>query len=87
MASFTIEGTWTGYTGARRRVVHREHTRSVKRAEEIRQLGAILYTDGTQLLLDVREGKSGEAIAAYGSLINDCLRHGVSSVAALGFKR
>ncbi len=81
--SYTIEGKWTGYTSAQRRVVHREHTRSKKRADQIRELGSIGYTDGTRLLLHVIDGKSGKPINGYSSLINDCLRHGVNSVAAL----
>ncbi len=81
--SWTIEGIWTGYTSAQRHVVHREHTRSKKRVEAVRKLGAILYTDGTRLLLDIREGKNGAAIAGYTDLINSCISEGVSSVAAL----
>ena len=83
MASYTIEGEWTGYTSAQRRVVHREHTRSEKRTDDIRKLGSILYTDGTRLLLSVTPGKRGKAIDGYRSLIAKCIHHGVSSVADL----
>ena len=77
---YTIEGKWTGYTSNQSRVVHREHTRSAARADEIRSLGSILYTDGTRLLLSVRNGKHGAAIDGYRKLIADCLKYGVSSV-------
>jgi len=83
MSSFTIEGTWTGYTSAQRRVVHREHTRSKKRAEDIRALNCIRYTDGTALILRVIDGKKDKAIDGYSSLINSCLAQGVNSVAEL----
>jgi hypothetical protein len=81
--SFTIEGEWTGYTSSQRRVVHREHTRSQRRVDEIRKLGSILYTDGTSLLLSVRDGKRGTPVNGYRSLIADCIRHGVKAVADL----
>lgn len=81
--TFTIEGEWSGYTSAQCHVVHREHTRSKKRADAIRDLGSISYTDGTRLRLRVIEGKSGKPISGYGSLIGQCLAKGVNSVAAL----
>ena len=83
MGSYTIEGVWTGYTSAQRRVVHREHTRSKERVDAIVALGSIAYTDGTRLLLHASDGKHGQPINGYGSLIRDCLRRGVSSVAEL----
>lgn len=83
MSSFTIEGEWTGYTMAQRHVVHREHTRSKKRAEDIRALHCIHYTDGTSLILRVLDGKKDRAIDGYSSLINSCLAQGVNSVADL----
>ena len=80
MASFTIEGEWAGYRSSQRRVVHREHTRSKKRAEEIRGLGRIRYSDNTVLVLRVLDGKQGDPIDGYRSLIADCLLHGVNAV-------
>ncbi len=81
--TFTIEGEWTGYTGSQRQVVHREHTRSTQRVADIEKLQAIRYTDGTALVLRVLSGKSGKPIDGYRTLIADCIRHGVRSVAAL----
>lgn len=81
--TYTIEGTWSGYVSTQRHVVHREHTRSRKRCEDVRKIGAIYYTDGTALYLRVLEGKSGKAINGYGSLLNDCIRHDCRHVSQL----
>lgn len=70
-ARFILEGEWTGYTSAQRRVVHREVV-TAKRAEKLKDLRAIIYTDGTSLILRLR--KAGprewvEPIDSYGELI------------------
>lgn len=73
MARYVLEGEWTGYTSAQRRVVHREVV-SEKRAERLKNLHAIQYTDGTCLNLYLREAKPREKVApinAYGSLIRE----------------
>lgn len=83
---YLVEGTWSGYTSGQRRVVHREVVNH-KRAEAIRELHMIRYTDGTCLYLSVRElayrEKAEKPINGYKSLIDDCLRHGVNSVSDL----
>ena len=83
MPSYTIEGVWSGYTSAQSRVVHREHTRSKKRALALQDLGRIRFDDGTALVFRLLSGKSGSAINGYGDLIKDCLAKKVDSVAAL----
>lgn len=82
---FVIEGTWTGYTSRQQRVVHR----TVHKASE-RNLRAwvaahhgISYTDGTMLLLSVRDAKPREKVEVlngYGDLIRECVHHNVASV-------
>jgi hypothetical protein len=85
---FVIEGEWTGYTRAQRQVVHR--TVHPAREKTLRawaeKTHAIRYSDGTLLVLRVRDAKLREhvnEINGYGSLIRDCARHNVSSVDAL----
>ena len=83
---FIIEGEWTGYTSAQRRVVHRT-VHDQRREGELwdwarRGLG-IRYTDGTSLDLRVRECTPRERVKevhGYDSLIRDCARFGVYSV-------
>lgn len=81
-----VEGTWTGYTSGQRQVCHVHVEQNEKTAEAIRDLGRILYTDGTSLILRVRPADRGERIKEnrqYDELIRDCLRHGVRAVADL----
>lgn len=82
MTRYVLEGEWTGYSSAQRRVVHREVV-SGKRAERLKSLRAIVYTDGTSLLLWVREAKPREkveTINGYGSLIRKAEALGKSRV-------
>ena len=82
MARFIIEGEWAGYTSAQRRVVHREVV-DKSSAEKAKKLHAIVYTDGTSLLVSVREAAPREKIAAilsYRSLIRDAMALGKSRV-------
>lgn len=86
MTVYIIEGTWSGYNSSQRRVVHREYTSSAKRAEHIKAISSITYSDGTCLDLSVREKhdrKPRQPIRGYNELIEDCLFYGVSSVMAL----
>lgn len=79
---YIIEGEWSGYTSAQRRVVHREIATKTK-AEKARALHAIGYTDGTTLVISVRECKPREQVQerhSYTSLINKALAHGGSFV-------
>jgi hypothetical protein len=49
-------------------------------------MGRILFTDGTCLYLRVYRKEDRKPLApkpAYKTLISDCVRHGVNSVAAL----
>lgn len=88
--TWMIEGRWTGPVnpaGDYTRDAHREYTYSRKFAEQVRNLGSILFTDGTRLLLSVgqrtQRSKRPPEIPGYGSLIRDCIRLGVKSVAEL----
>lgn len=79
---FILEGEWSGYRSSQQRVVHREVV-DAKRAKRLKELHAIVYTDGTSLLLSLREAKPREkveVIAAYGSLIREAEAHGGSRV-------
>lgn len=72
---YVLEGTWTGYTSSQQRVVHREVITDRKRVQRLHSLHAIRYTDGTCLLLKLREAKPREQIETingYGSLIREC---------------
>ena len=79
---FVLEGEWTGYTSSQSRVVHREVVTG-KRVEALKNLHTIIYTDGTSLLLHLREAKPREKVQevkSYTSLINDALRVGKARV-------
>jgi hypothetical protein len=79
---YVLEGEWTGYTSRQQRVVHREIV-SAKMAEQARGLHKIVYTDGTSLLISVREAEHREKVKLahqYNDLIRDALRHGGSVV-------
>lgn len=82
MARFILEGTWTGYTSAQSRVCHREIL-TEKRADSLRSLRRIVFTDNTSLLISIREAQPREKIVPqnqYGELIRDAERHGGSVV-------
>lgn len=85
---YIIEGEWSGYHSGQTRVVHRTvHGRSYKKLRDFAESAhSIGFTDGTSLRLSVRDCKPRERVKeinGYGSLINDCCYHGVTSVAAL----
>jgi hypothetical protein len=82
MARYILEGTWTGYTSAQSRVCHRE-VLTEKRADSLRGLHRIVFTDNTSLLISIREAQPREKIVTnnqYGELIRDAERHGGSVV-------
>ena len=87
--TWMIEGTWSGYKSSQRRVVHREYTQNIKRAEAISKLHSIGYTDNTWLYLAVTDAtgqhwrKRPPVIHGYGSLIDQCLDTGKRMVAEL----
>lgn len=85
---FIIEGTWTGYTSSQSRVVHRTvHPVAFKALRAwAENTKSITYTDGTRLILSVRDCKPYEKVIeihGYSSLIDQCARANVDSVAAL----
>ena len=78
---YILEGEWSGYTSAQRHVVHREVITSEKRAERLRQMHGIRYTDGTMLTLWLREARPREVVReinGYSSLIREAERAGES---------
>jgi hypothetical protein len=82
MGKFVLEGEWTGYRSDQRRVVHREVV-SAKFAEQAKDLRCIVYTDGTSLLVHLREKLPRERVVevdSYSSLIRDAVKHGGSRV-------
>lgn len=82
MAKFVLEGEWTGYNSGQRRIAHREIV-PAKRAEALRKLGAIVFTDGTSLIISVREARPREDIRlvnGYCSLIREAEKTGKSRV-------
>lgn len=82
---FVIEGVWAGYTCRQDRVVHRQAYQGSRRhlrawAESTH---SVLFTDGTRLLLSVRECAPRERVQevlGYSALIEDCARQGVRTV-------
>lgn len=76
MAKFVLEGEWSGYTSAQRHIVHREIVDS-KRADRLRRIHKIPFSDGTWLLLSIRAAAPREKVAevlGYRSLIRDTER-------------
>lgn len=88
MSRFVIEGTWSGYTSAQSRVVHRSvHDGAFKRLRAwAAATPGIRFTDGTMLFISVRDAKPRErvqCINGYGDLIRDCAHYLVASVDGL----
>lgn len=82
MTRFILEGTWTGYTSSQSRICHREVISS-KRADRLKTLHKVVYTDGTSLIIHIREAGFREKIVpnhSYRELICDAERHGGSVV-------
>ena len=87
---FMLEGEWSGYRSSQRHVVHREYISAATKSnrdllEWLKATHAITYTDGTCLVLSVKEvdRRKEKPINGYGSLIRDCFLAKVTSVAAL----
>jgi hypothetical protein len=84
---WVLEGEWSGYTSAQRRVAHREVIQGMpKMRAAIKAAGCITYTDGTTLSLTTRDAKPREKVVphlGYSSLIRDCVHYGIWRVADL----
>lgn len=82
-----IEGEWSGYVSAQRRVCHREVISDKGLAEKLRKAYGITYTDGTMLLLTIRPMTKGERATdlrdGYSSLIRECAHHDIWTVSGL----
>jgi hypothetical protein len=88
MTRYIIEGEWTGYRSSQQRVVHRTvHDGAEKKLRAwAEKTHGISYTDGTRLILSVRDCKPRERveqIRGYASLIRDCAHFDVCTVEAL----
>jgi hypothetical protein len=84
MAGFVLEGEWTGYTSAQRRIVHREKINHASyRVPNLRKLHAIIYADGTSLVLHLRNAMPREKVKEinrYGKLIREAEMIGAARV-------
>src|SRR3990167_7220448 len=85
---YIIEGEWSGYHSGQRHIVHRTvHAGAYKKLRAwAEKTFAIYYTDGTSLMLSVRDCKPRERVTeihGYDSLIRDCAYEDVDHVAAL----
>ena len=89
---YIIEGEWSGYPSGQRRVCHRTvHKAPFKKLRAwVEKTRSISFTDGTELLLTVRDCKPRERVQEihrYDSLINLCAFYDVDSVYALKGRR
>lgn len=87
--AFMIEGEWSGYSSSQQRICHRTY-HGKKFAELVKAIGyAIRFTDGTLLILNVKEvpRRKNDEIHGYDELISKCAYRGVNSVAALYEKK
>jgi len=78
MMRYVVKGTWSGYVARQCRIVHREVV-SAKRADTLRKIHKIIYTDGTSLLITVREATYREKVHEmhqYDELIREAERKG-----------
>lgn len=79
---YVLEGEWSGYRSSQQRIVHREVVTKT-RAEKLKGLDCIRYSDGTYLYVSVREAKPREKITpilGYTSLIRKAELTGKSYV-------
>lgn len=99
MATYAIIAEWTGPqnpAGDWTRLQHCEHVRSQKKQmpdwlQRVDDMGQIIFTDGTSLLLSVRDitgvrGKDRpphQPDSGYKQLIRQCLHHGTNKVEEL----
>ena len=77
---YIIEGEWTGYRSSQQHVCHREVYKSNKKVskyiEAVKRIFSIPFSDGTSLLLSVREAKPREKVQeklGYTTLIRDAV--------------
>lgn len=87
---YVIEGEWTGYVASQSHVAHREVTTRKLRADQIKELGFIRFTDGTMLLLSVRPARFRERVEVkkqYSDLIAECVLYRINDVSRLDAAR
>ena len=87
---YILTGEWTGPSspaGDFNPFQHRECVTEHRLVLWAKDIGRITFTDGTALILRAEPMQKGERFGApilgYKSLIRDCFRYGVDSVAAL----
>lgn len=89
----TISLAWRG--GRRKRksgdrpsqIVHCEHTTNLTRAGAASRLGSLTQSDGTQLEIEVRNGRHGQALDAYGDTLTGCIEFGTGDIPTMVEKR
>ena len=77
---YIIEGTWRGYSSSQDHVCHREVYKSNRKVspfiETLRKLYSIPFSDGTALIVSVREAKPREKVQekhGYTKFIRDAV--------------
>ncbi len=84
---FVLEGTWSGYRAAQRKVVHREVV-SAERAARVGKITTICFTDRTTLDVVVRPLLAGEAVKelhGYTELLDDAEAKGLEGFIEIPF--
>jgi hypothetical protein len=75
---FVLEGVWSGYTSAQRKVCHRVVVTNEARYQH---LHSITFSDGTYITLrPCAPHERVKELHHYDGLIEDCIRHGVTRV-------
>jgi hypothetical protein len=81
MPRFIIEGTWSGYTAAQKRVCHRTVTTRKRLAEDLAKIHTVEFTDYTKMYIEVRPAKRAEKVTemkTYSEMLGDFVRHGMT---------
>lgn len=85
MKRYVLEANWHGYRSSQDHAVHREVI-SPKKAEMMRDLVGVRFTDGTTMYVTVREAKYREKVSpiiGYREVLDSCYynkRKGVVNV-------
>ena len=77
---FIVECVWSGYRASQSKPCHRTVERKSK-ADEIRKITCVQFTDGTTMSVDVRPARLREKVQeihGYDSLLSDAVRFGLT---------
>lgn len=83
---YVLECNWSGYTASQSRCCHREVI-TAKRAEAFKDIGVILFSDGTHMSVNVRPAKFRERVVemkGYSKLLWDVLQSGLKGSVSVG---